>query len=192
MKKYLLVILLACLFCSFIGCGEKDASKTITEINKTVVDKHQPVFTELTLDATEKEMLEVEGKAGQEYPSFYNGTVFQYDKRVYNGYGGSVKYMTDDKGQIACIAWMYENEDGEQVKNAYEELHNQMKILLGESGNDSEAVGNSFGDIWYFDDVHIQISGVITSEYNGLQISYMDAEYSLKDEVDRKKSEREK
>lgn len=179
-----------CLSAVLIGCASSDDGKTVTEINKKVVSKYQPSFTELSLDSTEEEVLKAEGKAVEEYPSFYLGTVYRYDNKEYGGYNGSIKYMSDDKGNIACIAWMYESENAEDVNAAYESLHNEMVVKYGESGNDSRATGN-YGDLWYFDDVHIQISAVITSDFNGLQISYMDAEYSLKDEVDQKKLERE-
>lgn len=188
------ILILSLVFCysstALIGCAGSNDAKIVTEINKKVVDKYQPPFTEITLDSTEEAVLKAEGEAVEEYPSFYQGTVYRYDNKEYVGYNGSLKYMSDDKGNIACIAWMYESENAEDVNKAYETIHNEMIVRYGESGNVSEAMGN-YGDIWYFDNVHIQISAVVTSDYNGLQISYMDAEYSLKDKVDQKKLERE-
>lgn len=191
-KNKILIICIILCYSSVVltGCSSSDNGKTITEINKKVVSKYQPPFTEFSLDSTEEEVLKAEGEAVEEYPSFYQGTVYRYDNKEYGGYNGSIKYMSDDKGNIACIAWMYESENAEDVDVAYEDLHNEMVVKYGESGNASQATG-TYGDLWYFDDVHIQISAVITSDFNGLQISYMGAEYSLKDEVDQKKLERE-
>lgn len=150
--------------------------------------KVKPEFTKLDFENTEEEMLSIEGKAIEEYPSLYNGVVYRYADKNYEGLNGSIKYMTDDKGNIACIAWLYESDSAEDIDNAYEKIHGELVKQLGISENASEGIGN-YGDIWYFDDVHVQISAVVTDDYNGMQVSYMDSAYSLKDEVDRKRSE---
>lgn len=141
----------------------------------------------MNFENTEEEMLSIEGKAIEEYPSLYNGIVYRYADKNYKDLNGSVKYMTDDKGNIACIAWLYESDSAEDIDNAYEKIHSELVKKLGTSGNASEGMGN-YGDIWYFDDVHVQISAVVTEDYKGMQVSYMDSAYSLKDEVDSKKS----
>lgn len=149
--------------------------------------KIEPEFSKLNFENTEEEMFSAEGKAVEEYPSLYNGVVYRYADKNYKDLNGSVKYMTDDKGNIACIAWLYESDSAEDIANAYEKIHDELVKQLGPGENASENVGN-YGDIWYFDDVHVQISAVVTADYKGMQVSYMDAAYSLKDEVDKKKS----
>jgi len=202
-KKTVLSGLMIIVITMASGCGSKAEVKpinvNIADINaagaaatETTIDEtHLPEFTDISFNVLEAQMLEKEGKTIEEYPSFYNGTVYRFADKSYYDYNGSIKYMTDDKGNIACMAWLYESDDSEDINAAYEKIHKELVKKYGESGNASEAMG-TFGDLWYFDDVHIQISVVDTSDYKGMQVSYMKADYSLKDTVDKKKQEKEK
>ena len=190
LRKTKCFALVLCIMASLLGCAGKADNRVVTEVNKNVSEKYNPSFTGITFNISEEEMLSIEGEAAEEYPSLYKGTVYRFADKEYAGMDGSVKYMTDDEGNIACMAFLYESDDSEEIKTAYEILHSELVAKYGESGNGSESQG-TFGDLWYFDDVHIQISAVITTEYKGVQVSYMDADYSLKDVVDKKKQERE-
>lgn len=186
--KYIIV---ACTMLVLIaGCSSNDDSKVVTQVNKEVKGKYSPEFTDISFETSKEDMLNIEGKPVEEYPSLYNGTVYRFDDKEYLGLNGSVKYMTDDIGNIACIAFLYESDDAEEISKAYENIHSKLVLKYGDSGNSSKTQGN-YGDLWYFDDVHIQISAVVTSEYKGLQLSYMDSDYSLKDIVDQKKKDRQ-
>jgi len=159
--------------------------------SKSSIDKaHMPAFTDMTFETTEADLLKKEGEAEESYPSFYGGTVYVYSDREYNGAKGSVKYMTDADGKIACMSWMYESQDATEVQKCFDSTKSALNEKLGESGNSSEAQG-TYGDVWYFDDMHVMVDAVITSDYNGMQVSYLKAEYSLKDTVDQKRKERE-
>lgn len=196
-RKAVLAGLMVVVMTMAAGCKSE---AEIIQINENVADKntagtiidekHLPEFTDISFNVLESEMLEKEGETIEEYPSFYNGTVYRFADKSYYDYNGSIKYMTDDKGNIACIAWLYESNDSEDIDTAYEKIHEELIKKYGESGNASESMG-TFGDLWYFDDVHVQISVVNTSDYRGMQVSYMKAEYSLKDTVDKKKQEKE-
>lgn len=186
--KYIIIICTA-LIC-IASCSSTDNSKVVTQVNKGVKGKYSPEFTDVSFETSKEDMLNIEGKPVEEYPSLYNGTVYRFADKEYLGLNGSVKYMTDDIGNIACIAFLYESDDEEELSKAYESIHGKLMLKYGDSGNSSKTQGN-YGDLWYFDDVHIQISAVVTSEYKGLQLSYMNADYSLKDVVDQKKKDRQ-
>lgn len=186
--KYFIIICTVLLF--IVGCSSTDNSKVVTQINKEVKGKYSPEFTDISFTTSKEDMLKTEGNPVEEYPSLYGGTVYRFADKDYLGLNGSVKYMTDDVGKIACIAFLYESDDAEEISKAYENIHSKLVLKYGDSGNSSKTQGN-YGDLWYFDDVHIQISAVVTTEYKGLQVSYMDSDYSLKDVVDNKKKERQ-
>lgn len=186
--KYFIIICTVLLF--IVGCSSTDNSKVVTQINKEVKGKYSPEFTDISFETSKEDMLKTEGNPVEEYPSLYGGTVYRFADKDYLGLNGSVKYMTDDVGKIACIAFLYESDDAEEISKAYENIHSKLVLKYGDSGNSSKTQGN-YGDLWYFDDVHIQISAVVTTEYKGLQVSYMDSDYSLKDVVDKKKKERQ-
>lgn len=186
--KYFIIICTVLLF--IVGCNSTDNSKVVTQINKEVKGKYSPEFTDISFETSKEDMLKTEGNPVEEYPSHYGGTVYRFADKDYLGLNGSVKYMTDDVGKIACIAFLYESDDAEEISKAYENIHSKLVLKYGDSGNSSKTQGN-YGDLWYFDDVHIQISAVVTTEYKGLQVSYMDSDYSLKDVVDKKKKERQ-
>lgn len=186
--KYFIIICTVLLF--IVGCSSTDNSKVVTQINKEVKGKYSPEFTDISFETSKEDMLKTEGNPVEEYPSLYGGTVYRFADKDYLGLNGSVKYMTDDVGKIACIAFLYESDDAEEISKAYENIHSKLVLKYGDSGNSSITQGN-YGDLWYFDDVHIQISAVVTTEYKGLQVSYMDSDYSLKDVVDKKKKERQ-
>lgn len=186
--KYFIIICTVLLF--IVGCSSTDNSKVVTQINKEVKGKYSPEFTDISFETSKEDMLKTEGNPVEEYPSLYGGTVYRFADKDYLGLNGSVKYMTDDVGKIACIAFLYESDDAEEISKAYENIHSKLVLKYGDSGNSSKTQGN-YGDLWYFDNVHIQISAVVTTEYKGLQVSYMDSDYSLKDVVDKKKKERQ-
>ena len=158
--------------------------------SEEIVISHLPEFTDTTFDTSEADMLNKEGEPSETYPSLYGGTVYVFPGHEYKGVTGSVKYMTDDKGNIASMSWLYESDDVDSVAEVFNNTHDNLTEKLGSSGNSSAGQG-SIGDAWNFDDVHIMIDAVITNDYKGMQVTYLKAEYSKKDIVDQKRKERE-
>ena len=174
----MMLVVLMILGTVLTGCGKKEP------------DKFQPGFTDITFDVSEEELLKREGTPIETSPSLYGGTVYRFADKEFNGVMGSTKYMTDDKGNIACISWLYESDDTMDITARYTNIHKGLVNKFGESGNATESEGN-FGDLWYFDNVHILVNAVITSTYKGLQVSYLKSEYSKKDAVDQKRKEQQ-
>jgi len=172
------------------GASQQAVEEAAKSSESTIDEAHLPAFTDITFDTSEEEMLKKEGEPSESYPSLYGGTVYVFSDHEFNGVNGSVKYMTDESGNIACISWFYENDDTMDVQARFENIHRGLENKHGESGNKAEAQGN-FGDAWNFDDVHIMLDAVITSDYKGMQLSYLKADYSRKDQVDQKRKELE-
>jgi len=196
-KKSLLILMGAILLVSMTGCASSPQAATSSEADSTDAKVsgisliiNNPDYTDIAFGTLKDDLFSKKGEPDNTYPSSYEGETYQYDNQEYEGYKGSAKYMTDAEGRVACMAWMYVADDANDVKLAYEKLHGKLIEKYGKGDNESTQEFNA-DDIWYMDDVHVQISAVTTSDFCGLQISYLDANYSLKDMVDAKRAARE-
>lgn len=169
---------------------EQTEQAVVEEVSEKVAVSHLPEFTDTTFDTSEADMLKKEGEPSETYPSLYGGTVYVFSGHEFKGVTGSVKYMTDDKGNIASMSWLYESDDVDSVAEVFSNTHDELNEKYDDSGNSSAGQG-SIGDAWNFDDVHIMIDAVITNDYKGMQVTYLKSEYSKKDIVDQKRKERE-
>ena len=151
------------------GCGGK-GSKTLPDCP----------FSELKWASCIKDMEKTEGKEYDTYDSVYGGTTYTYDKE-YQGVTGTVKYMFDDKKQLACIAWAYSSESTEELYQLYETIHQEVVSAHGESGYNTDKETN-YGDVWYLDDGNIIISTMVTESQKALQFAYLSPEQSTAQE----------
>lgn len=171
MKKKLLRLctilsLSAAIIC---GCGSK-ASAALPDCP----------FSELKWASSVKDMEKTEGTEYDTYDSVYGGTTYTYEKN-YLDKTGTVKYMFDEKEQLAGIAWAYSSEDEDELLSVYETIHASLVSTYGESGYNTNKETN-YGDVWYREDGNIIISTMLTNEQKALQFAFVSPEQSTDQE----------
>ncbi len=147
----------------FTACGKKSSSAPAP-------------FSKLTWDSNYDEMVELEGKETNSYDSIYNGTTYAYDGKYLN-HDGSIKYMYDDKENLACISWEYTAESPEDLKEVYDELLKNLTDQYGKSGYQSGNNTNN-GNVWYRKEGNIILSCVTTKNINVILCSYLNPSVS--------------
>jgi hypothetical protein len=147
------------------GCGS-NASSTLPDCP----------FSELKWNSSVKAMQKLEGSDYDTYDSVYGGTTYTYDKE-YQGVTGTVKYMFDDKKNLACIAWTYGSDSADELYDLYENIHDDVVADYGDSGYNTEKATN-YGDVWYLEDGNIIISTMVTDSQKALQFAYLSPEQS--------------
>lgn len=165
-KKILSLCLVAALTASlFAGCGSKGSDS-------------QPdcPFSELKWSSSVKDMEKIEGSDYETYDSVYGGMTYTYPKE-FKGSAGTVKYMFDDKKQLAGIAWAYGSEDTDELYGLYEDIHSDLVDTYGDSGYNTDKETN-YGDVWYREDGNIIISTMVTDSQKALQFAYVSPEQS--------------
>lgn len=162
LKPFLFLILTTCFLA---GCGS--ASSAVCP------------FTEIVWEDTLEDITALEGEPSQTYPSVYNGSVYVYPKK-YQSWDGNIKYMFDDKNELMCISWTYDDSDS-SVTEIYQSIHEQLEASYGESGYSTNSSSN-YGDVWYLDEGNIILSAVTTDSQNALQYSYLNPAVSEKPE----------
>lgn len=150
----LIIIVLASLALS--GCSEKEPDVVCP-------------FTELSWDATYDDMVKLEGKDYESYPSVYSGTTYSYPMK-YMDQEGTLKYMYDDKDVLMSVAWACDG-DVDTLDKIYNTIHKELVDTYGESGYNTGNVTN-YGDVWYLEGGHIILSAVTTEQQKALQYSY--------------------
>ena len=165
-KKILSLCLVAALTASlFAGCGSKGSDS-------------QPdcPFSELKWSSSVKDMEKIEGSDYKTYDSVYGGMTYTYPKE-FKGSAGTVKYMFDDKKQLAGISWAYGSEDTDELYGLYEDIHSDLVDTYGDSGYNTDKETN-YGDVWYREDGNIIISTMVTDSQKALQFAYVSPEQS--------------
>lgn len=171
MKKKLsafaaLFLLTAALFC---GCAGK-ASATLPDCP----------FSEMKWADSVKDMEKLEGSGYDTYDSVYGGTTYTYDKS-YLEKDGTVKYMFDDKENLAGIAWAFSSDDETELLAVYEQIHETLVNAYGDSGYNTSKETN-YGDVWYREEGNIIISTMLTEEQKALQFAFVSPEQSTAEE----------
>lgn len=137
-------------------------------------------FSELQWESTVADMERLEGNSYVSYDSVYGGTTYTYAKS-YKGKDGTVKYMFDDKEQLASIAWAFGSEDADELYGLYEKIHKDIVATHGESGYNTEKQTN-YGDVWYLADGNIILSTMVTESQKALQVAFLSPAQSTKAE----------
>lgn len=145
------------LLLSLAGCGKKP-----------------PVdcpYSDLGWETTEEQLFEAEGDCTSSYDSTYGGTTYTYAS-TYKDRDGVIKYMYNEEGVLMNIAFAYSASTDEELKEFYDELHEELEDMYGESGYDTDASTN-YGDVWELEEGHIILSVMITDSNKALQIAYV-------------------
>ncbi|MCR5733411.1 MAG: hypothetical protein K6G22_02285 [Lachnospiraceae bacterium] len=146
----------------FVGCAEDKASLNCP-------------FTELSWEATLKDMTDIEGELYETYPSIYQGTTYTYQKDYLNN-NGIIKYMYDDKDKLCNVSWSYAGENADSVAAVYRAVCDDTEKIFG-SGKDDDGVGN-YCRVWVTDCGTVMANAVMTNDTNVFQIAYMSPEVS--------------
>ena len=128
-------------------------------------------FSNLSWDATEQDVFDTEGSYLSSYASTYGGLTYTYPKD-YLGYSGTIKYMFDEEGTLAGVAWAYESDHAEELSSLYKEICNGIQELYGESDYHTENMTN-YGDVWKKKEGHIILSALTLGDNTALQVAYV-------------------
>lgn len=138
-------------------------------------------FTTITWNSTLADIVALEGECEEFYDSVYDGTTYTYPKE-YDGLGGTIKYMFDDKERLVCMSWLYESDDSEDLKATYDKIHDETEDVLGESGyqfnSDKFAAVANPNDVWYLEGGNVILTMVDTSEVKALQYTFLHPDVS--------------
>lgn len=161
------ILTLFLLAASAAGCGKKEAACP---------------FTTVTWDQTLEDIMELEGSESETYDStVYGGPVYSFPKE-YHGLDGTVKYIFDGEDRLVSLAWMYEAEDSEDLKKAYDQIHSEAEDMLGKSGfkynSDKFAELTSPGDVWYLETGNVILNSVDAADAKILQYSFLHPDVS--------------
>ena len=158
----LILSLIMILFISLltVGCTSKD--------KEAVLDCP---FTELNWNASVDDIVNYEKTEYECYDSMYQGTTYIFPKD-YSDKEGSIKYMTDDKGALKNVAWLYVGNDKEDVMSVYNSLIKELTDKYGKPTDNTDNV-NNYGEVWKLDSGNIVITAVITTEAKMVQVGYM-------------------
>lgn len=137
-------------------------------------------FSDLKWTSSVSEMEKTEGSSYVAYDSVYGGTTYTYTKN-YKKKEGTVKYMFDDKEQLASIAWAFGSDNADELYELYESIHAEVVAAYGESGYNTEKETN-YGDVWYLDDGNIILSTMLTNDQKALQFAFVSPAQSTKAE----------
>ena len=149
---------------SFTGCKEE---------KPTVIP-----YSNLSLENSYEEMIEVEGESTDTSDSFYEGTTYSYPK-TYLGLDGDVSYNFDADNNLCSISWMYEASSKDDVINIYNNIKDELVKSYGDSGY-STGVSTNSGDVWHRDEGDIILSCVTTDSLSAISYSYLHPRVSSK------------
>ena len=85
-------------------------------------------FSGLPWNSTEQELFDAEGDFTSSYASTYGGLTYTYENRYMNR-DGVIKYMFDEKGSLASVAWAYTASDADDLDALYREIQNVVQEL---------------------------------------------------------------
>lgn len=127
-------------------------------------------LSSLPWDSTEQDLFAAEGSYTSSYASTYGGLTYTYDKSYLNR-EGVIKYMFDEEGMLASIAWAYTASDAEELDALYQEIRNGVQELYGESEYHTANITN-YGDVWKRKEGQIILSAMSVGDNIALQIAY--------------------
>ena len=167
MKKSFVKNLMAgllCAACVLTACGKKTVNIP---------------YTDLGIDATLEEILELEGDDYETYDSIYEGTTYTYEKE-YKGRIGRIKYMLDADDALMNVAWTYTAASGEEADVVYKEIYADIQKDYGDPTDNSGV--NNYGAVWKREEGNIILSAVISSDANIVQIAFLNPAVSRDEE----------
>ena len=133
-------------------------------------------FSDCKWTWTVENVTKAEGKPKEVYDSVYGGDTYTYDKKFMK-YDGTIKYMFDENGSLASVAWSYVDEDEDNVMQFYKYLQNAEKRKHGKS-EFSNTNDTAYGDVWHLDDCTVIITTLTVNGNSGLQYAYINKGYS--------------
>ena len=119
-----------------------------------------------------------EGNAKDKTVSVYGGDTYLFDK-TYLGHDGTIKYMFNEEGNLASVAWTYTGNDSKEVMDIFKTIDNAETKKHGES-EFSNTNDTAYGDVWYLDGYHIVITAFSYEDKTTVQYAYINEEYSAK------------
>ena len=128
-------------------------------------------YTDVAWETTPEQLSSAKGDCLSSYASTYGGMTYTYDG-IYLNRAGTLKYMYDNQNTLKSIAWAYSSDSGEELLALYEEMHADIVAQYGESGYNTNSIGN-YGDVWKMDSGNIILSVMITETNKALQIAYV-------------------
>lgn len=127
-------------------------------------------FSGLPWNSTEQELFDAEGDFTSSYASTYGGLTYTYERRYLNR-EGVIKYMFDDGGSLASVAWAYTASDADDLDVVYQEIQSKVQELYGESEYHTANITN-YGDVWKMKEGQIILSAMNVGDNIALQIAY--------------------
>ena len=127
-------------------------------------------FSDLPWNATEQDLFDAEGDFTSSYASTYGGLTYTYEKRYLNR-EGIIKYMFDEEGSLASVAWAYTASDADDLDILYREIQSGIQELYGESEYHTANITN-YGDVWKMKKGQIILSAMNVGDNIALQIAY--------------------
>lgn len=128
-------------------------------------------YDELGWETDEKALAAAKGECKDTYASTYGGETYPY-AGSYLGREGTVKYMYDEKGQLACVAFAYGSEDASEIEAFYKELTEKTEAAYGKPDYEPKEATN-YGKKWELENGRIIISVMMTDTNKALQIAYI-------------------
>lgn len=127
-------------------------------------------FSGLPWNSTEQELFDAEGNFTSSYASTYGGLTYTYEKSYLNR-EGIIKYMFDEEGSLASVAWAYTASDADDLNVLYREIQSGVQELYGESEYHTANITN-YGDVWKMKKGQIILSAMNVGDNIALQIAY--------------------
>lgn len=158
-KRILSLFVCIMLACIIISCGNADQ-----------IPLDCP-FTDMDWNSTADDVIAEEGNGYSTYDSIYGGLCYTWPKE-YENCMGTIKYMFDDEDRLVNVAWACSADSMDEVTALYDTINDSVNELYGESGYNSNGVGN-YGNVWHLESGDIILSVMISSEFISLQYAYM-------------------
>lgn len=135
-------------------------------------------FTEATWDSSIEDLISLHGcEPSEEYQSNFGGPCYIFRNISYNGLNGFIRYLYNDKNELAEVFFDVNFSSAEKALQAYNDCYNSYFQKYGKSGYSMDENG-VIGNVWYRNsgNVGIMVSNVLNIHL--LRITYASPEIS--------------